>query len=130
MPESPRYLFSKGKEQEALRLLAVLHANGLEEDELVQNEFIEIKEGFARNATLEHTGYSAFFKTPGNRKRLLLIVCCAAFAQINGVGLVSYYLAPILRLVGIVDPLQQGQHEPQNARAQWLTFAQLVLMED
>lgn len=108
MPESPRYLVDKGKEDEALRLLADLHANGLEDDELVRNEFAEIKEGFARMANVK-VGYFTFFKTPGNRRRLLLIISCSWFAQINGVGLVSYYLAPILRLVGIVEPVQQGQ---------------------
>jgi hypothetical protein len=109
MPESPRYLIGKGKEEEGLKLLAKLHSNGLEEDELVQNEFTEIKQGFVYISTLKDTGYAAFFKTAGNRRRLVLICCCASFAQLNGVGLVSYYLAPILTLVGVTDSLQQGR---------------------
>jgi hypothetical protein len=34
--ESPRFLISKGREEEALRVLADYHANGDADDELVQ----------------------------------------------------------------------------------------------
>ena len=43
MPESPRYLVSKGKESQALRTLAYYHADGDETDPLVLYEFEEIK---------------------------------------------------------------------------------------
>lgn len=43
MPESPRFLVSKGKDSQALRTLAYYHADGDEQDPLVQYEFEEIK---------------------------------------------------------------------------------------
>lgn len=42
-PESPRWLVSKGKEKQALQTLAYYHADGDENDPLVQYEFQEIK---------------------------------------------------------------------------------------
>ena len=44
VPESPRFLINKGKEQKALSILAKVHANGNENDEMVQCEYIEIRD--------------------------------------------------------------------------------------
>ena len=57
VPESPRYLVSKGKETEALHILAHYHADGDENDPLVQYEFQEIKSAIALD--LEGTFFSA-----------------------------------------------------------------------
>lgn len=51
---------------------------------------------------------SAFFKTPGNRRRLVVIVAVGCGTQLVGNGLVAYYLAPILKLIGITQPGQQA----------------------
>ncbi|WVW82643.1 hypothetical protein I302_104654 [Kwoniella bestiolae CBS 10118] len=107
MVESPRWLFSKGKEEQALRTIADMHANGDIEDELVQHEMAEIKNGLQFDRENKgNNGYLAFFKTPGNRKRLFVLIVIAASSQLNGVGLVSYYIAPILKLIGITKPSQ------------------------
>lgn len=75
--ESPRWLVSKGKEEQALRVLAKYHANGDDQDELVQFEFQEIREAIAQEKmATEGVNIKAFVKTKGNRHRLLILIVC------------------------------------------------------
>lgn len=109
VPESPRYLVAKGREDEALAVLVRLHANGREDDELVQYEFSEICEAIRREqAASKSSSWGDFVATKGNRHRLLICVLVGIFIQWAGNGVVSYYLAPILESVGVADPVQQG----------------------
>jgi len=105
MPESPRYLVSRGKEEEALKTLADLHANGVKEDPLVQYEMEEIKLGLEMDKDASNS-YLDLVRTPGNRKRIFVLLFIAVSGQFAGNALVSYYLTPILNLVGITEPRQ------------------------
>lgn len=84
IPESPRFLMRKGKEEEAMRVLAKHHANGRVDDDLVQHEVREIKAALAVEAMNKQTSYMDFFRTPANRRRLF-VVCFIAFGT-NWVG--------------------------------------------
>lgn len=53
-------------------------------------------------------GWLLLVKTPGNRKRLLLLVLVAFFSQCSGNGLVSYYLHAILMSIGITESYDQA----------------------
>ncbi|EEB89700.1 hypothetical protein MPER_12172, partial [Moniliophthora perniciosa FA553] len=107
-PESPRWLVSKGREQEALRTLAYYHADGNEDDPLVKYEFEEIKAAidFERNIA-SHVGYKSLFKTKGNLKRMRIIIAIAFFSQWSGNGLPSYFLNRVLDRIGITDGFDQ-----------------------
>ncbi|KAJ7136703.1 general substrate transporter [Mycena epipterygia] len=107
-PESPRYLVSKGKEAEALHTLAYYHADGNEDDPLVKYEFEEIKAAIEFDRTVAaNIGWKSFFATPGNRRRVRIIVAIAFFSQWSANGLVSYYLNKVLDSIGITDPTIQ-----------------------
>ena len=86
MSESPRYLVKQGRGTEALRILANLHANGDQEDELVVNEYREIVQGVELQVIQTGSGYLDFFKTAGNRKRLGLVVFISWAQTMSGVS--------------------------------------------
>ncbi|KAA1470430.1 hexose transporter [Dentipellis sp. KUC8613] len=104
MPESPRWLVSKGRHAEALRTLAYYHASGNEKDPLVEYEFEEIKAADALDREINaNVGWLSLVRTPGNRKRMRIIVAIAFFSQWSGNGLISYYLNKVLDGIGITS---------------------------
>lgn len=83
------------------------HAAGDANDRFVLSEFYEIQETLRLEKINAKTGWINFLKTPGNRKRLLLIFLVAFFSQCSGNGLISYYLHSILDSVGITSSYDQ-----------------------
>lgn len=100
LPESPRWLISKNKHSAAHKMLVKYHGNG-EETDFVKWEFSEISQTIeAEKAASASSGWHELVRTPGNRKRCLLIILTAIFSQCSGNGLVSYYLAAVLKTIG------------------------------
>jgi MFS family permease len=99
---------SKGREEEALRTLAYYHGNGNEKDPLVEFEYQEIRAGIELDREVQkQVGWLTLFKTPGNRKRMRIIIAIAFFSQWSGNGLASYYLNKVLDAIGITSPTIQ-----------------------
>ncbi|KAF7195990.1 Lactose permease [Pseudocercospora fuligena] len=103
VPESPRFLISKGKVEQAHQVLANVHANGNTEDEVVLLEMQEIKDTIELEKSLEGNSWVQFIKTKGNRRRLLILLSLGLFSQWSGNGLASYYLNLVLNQIGITD---------------------------
>lgn len=95
-------------------------------DALIQYEFNEIKTAIDYDRTGVHfsylatfnrltklivvsanVGYKSLFTTPGNLKRMRIIIAIAFFSQWSGNGIGSYYLNKILTDIGITDPTTQ-----------------------
>ena len=125
VPESPRWLISKDRSQEALHMLAKYHAEGVEDDPLVQFEYAEIRETLEIDRSYDRgiwwKNYLEFFRTAGNRRRFFILTWCACIAQMSGNAFISYYLAPILTSAGLTSSLQQTLINATSQMLSWFS---------
>jgi Na+/melibiose symporter-like transporter len=117
---SPRWLVSKGREQQALEILIKYHGAGDAEDSVVQHEFAEIRDTIELELAQRKTSLKLLISTPGYRWRTFIIVWCGICKQWSGNGLVSYYLGAMLKNAGIT---QQIDTTLITATSQMFSFA-------
>ncbi|KAH7353164.1 hexose transport-related protein [Pyrenochaeta sp. MPI-SDFR-AT-0127] len=106
-PESPRWYVMNKKEEQARSVMIQFHANGHADDQLVLTELSKICASAEIEDQSRSVGWLSLFSTPGSRKRLILSVAIGVATQWVGNGIISFYLAPVLRTVGITNPSKQ-----------------------
>lgn len=105
MPESPRYLCSRGRADEALHILTAYHANGAPADPLVAHELQQIHAALAASrATIT---WPQALRSRTHRARLGICIAVAVLTLWTGQGVIAYYFSPMLASVGIAATAAQ-----------------------
>ncbi|KAG5727278.1 Sugar transporter STL1 [Termitomyces sp. T112] len=98
MPESPRWLIDTDKDAEGMQVLADLHGGNLN-DPIAVAEFREIKEKVQEERDSgEVRSYHSMWKK--YKRRVLLAMSSQAFAQLNGINVISYYAPRVFEEAG------------------------------
>ncbi|KKP04878.1 hypothetical protein THAR02_03056 [Trichoderma harzianum] len=99
LPESPRWLILKGREEEAREVIAAIADVDLR-DKHVENEFQAIKETALE---MSKGTYGELFANDHNRTlhRTIIAYVNQMFQQISGINLITYYAAKIYSDLGM-----------------------------
>ena len=103
-PESPRWLEYQNRNDEAIDMLAKYYANGNRNSLLVRVQVAEIETALAQEKQQKAMQWSEFVRTPGNRRRLLILIFVGYATQWSANGLTAYYLPRVLESVNITTP--------------------------
>ncbi|PLB44374.1 general substrate transporter [Aspergillus steynii IBT 23096] len=100
LPESPRHLIEKKKDEEALRVLKRLHYDGTNED-WIQSEYTEIKATIDAEREITAPGWLVMFQVPQWRTRLFQGTLVQVFTQMTGINVINYYQNIMYENLGI-----------------------------
>jgi len=98
--ETPRWLLAHGHDAEGIVVIADLYTDGNVRDEKAVNEFKSIKENVLIDRLEGEKSYSEMFRR--YPKRLFVAMSALAFAQLNGINVISYYAPLVFEQAGWV----------------------------
>lgn len=103
LPESPRWLVSKDRSEEAFDILTKYHAEGDRDSEFVRAEMAQIQTTIRLELENSRKSWADLFATAGMRRRALVSTFLGLFTQWSGNTLISYYLGDLLAMIGHTD---------------------------
>ncbi|KAF3041728.1 hypothetical protein E8E12_007682 [Didymella heteroderae] len=108
-PESPRYYILRGQREKARKTIAKYQTTSGSLDEPIVNIVTaQIEESLETSRTSFRQSWNfAVFVTKTVRYRLFVLILYSMFQSWNGGGIVSYYLTPALKTVGVTKPITQ-----------------------
>ncbi|PWW74798.1 general substrate transporter [Tuber magnatum] len=98
--ESPRWLLDNDYDEEGMIVLANLHGGGDIHNERAREEFREIKGNVLIMRSEGERSYGEMWNR--YRRRLLIAMSSQAFAQLNGINVISYYAPMVFEQAGWV----------------------------
>jgi len=100
LPESPRWLVSRDREDEAFAILTKYHAEGDASSLLVQAEMAQIKSVIHLEMENSKQSWMDMLRTAGMRRRVFIATMMGLFTQMSGNTLLSYYSNVLFRMMG------------------------------
>ncbi|KAF5638191.1 hexose transporter [Fusarium tjaetaba] len=103
LPESPRFLVSNDREEEAAQVLIKYHAEGDASSQLVQAEIVQIRETIKAEMEASKQSWLEVVRTAGMRRRFVVTIFIGLFTQLSGNTLLSYYSGVLFGMMGYTD---------------------------
>lgn len=103
LPESPRWLITKDRVDEAHQVLVTYHAEGDVNSEFVKAEITQITETIKIEYEASKETWADLLRSVGMRRRAIVTAMLGLFTQWSGNTLISYYLGDLLTMIGYTD---------------------------
>jgi sugar porter (SP) family MFS transporter len=100
LPESPRFLVAKDRDDDAAAVLVKYHAEGNADSLLVKAEIVQIRETIHAEMEVSKQSWLDLLRTTGMRRRFLVTVFIGLFTQLSGNTLLSYYSGILFDMMG------------------------------
>jgi len=100
LPESPRWLVSQDREDEAFAVLTKYHAEGDANSAIVQAEMAQIRSTIKLEMEHSKMSWVDMFRSAGMRRRVLISSMMGLFTQMSGNTLLSYYSNLLFEMMG------------------------------
>ncbi|AEO67895.1 uncharacterized protein THITE_2117062 [Thermothielavioides terrestris NRRL 8126] len=100
VPESPRYLISQDRDDDARDVLVKYHAEGDASSLLVQAEMVQIRETIHTEKEVSRQSWWELLRSAGMRRRVLISIFLGIFTQMSGNTLLSYYSGKLFDMMG------------------------------
>ncbi|KAH7035959.1 lactose permease [Microdochium trichocladiopsis] len=103
LPESPRWLVSKDRDDKAMAILVKYHGEGDADSLLVKAEMEQIRTTIKLEMESAKQTWWSVVSAPGMRRRTVVSIFLGLFTQLSGNSLLSYYSNLLYEMMGYTN---------------------------